>query len=640
MPEADQQYKGTDRQAYLDYTERDISPAADLALVRRCNRRIQRASRLLSIERRKADAAEIEQYLAPRIEYRHRDKRGKIEFRYMPYLLPIMEDAIGRALPGLPAPSIEDRNEQVMGFADTVRALVSYTFSAPRCQVLSAAQDAMWDDARWGMAVLKTTWRTTLEPREPSRVTDDDQIAQEAAKAQTENDSIAGARIADSDNHEVHLPIHANYMESLPPDHPDWQYLDLHMRAHAAERVAVTHEWPVVETISPDRFVYDPDVPWDRRTWEAELRSVKLKTLFDLKYRNLNTANLPIEIKPEEKHPSWEDMTVQVWEFHEIDTGQLYVIPVNGREDGLPLYKGPWEWGEVDIYIPVVTRPYKSGRSHMHGAATAALCVPILERLADIDYAIDRHVFEHSNYKQVAPKGTADSLKAGLNDPNQRFVEASPEAALGMKEYKPPPLPTPVLEQHEREMNKLRKITGGDPQDTGEDHTHAITASESLRRAAQSDRRTKRNQEIMGKALAHIARNFIRLYKMFATQNIALRVVTEVGPEYLALDPSDIPEDIDMYVDLRGESDEARAIEYQIVREAFEFATKMAYPLDVIEAVEYAMRRGGVRRPERFRMPETPTPVVEGEQGSMPQTIPISAYQGGAQTPVQAGAIS
>jgi len=554
----------------------------------------------------------------------------------MPYLLPIMEDAVDRAIPSLPTPSIEDRNEQVMGFADNVRALVSYAFSAPRCGVFDAAQDSLWEDYRWGMAVLKTTWRNELKERAQSRVTDDDQIAMEAAKAQEENENIMDARIADSDNHLVHLQIHSGMASMLAPGDPNIDYAELHMRSHNAEMVAITDEYPVVEVTRTDRYVYDPDVPFRRKTWEAEKRSVKLKTLFDLRYKNLNVANLPIEDKDGEQHQSWEDMTVQVWEFHDIDAKMLIVIPVNGREDGLPLYKGPWEWGDIDVYVPVVSRPYASSKRRTHGIATGALCMPILERLADIDFAIDRHIYEHSNYKDIVPTGTAKELKAGLNDPNTRFIEVSPELILGMKEYAPPPLPADDLEQHDRLMNRLRKLTGGDAQDTGEDHTHEISATESIRRSAQADRRTRKNQETMGKVLAHVARNFIKLYKMFATQDISLRVVTEFGPDYIALDPSDIPDDIDLYVDLRGESDDTRATEYQISRGWMEFASQMGYPLDVMEATEHVGRRAGIRRPERFRLPETPTPLVEGEAEG--QTIPIGPYQAGQQqTPVQTG---
>lgn len=639
MVDGDDQLRGTKRGGYTDDIDKDIKPDSDLALHRRCHRRIVRAQKRLSLERRHADAVAVDQYLNPNTENRHRKSRGNIEFRYMPYLLPIMEDAAGRAVPGLPTPSVEDRNEQVFGFTDKIRALVSYVFAAPQCGAYDALLDGFWEDYRWGMAVLKTTWRNELRQRPRSRVTDDDHIAQEAAKAQEENQDILSARISDSDDHELHIQIHASLAEQMDPESPDSDYLAIHIRAHNAEMVAITREWPTVEVLRTQDYVYDTDVAWNRRTWEAELRSVRIKTLFALNYKNLNVQNLPWEDKPDEMHQSWEDMTVQVWEFHDITNNMLYVLPVNKQEDGLPLYKGPWEWGDIDVYIPIVTRPYKSRKNRTHGIATAVLCMPILERLADIDFAIDRHIAEHSNYKDFVPDGSKDQIKRDLNDPNTRFVEVSREfLAIGPKPYAPPPLPDPVLEQHEREVQKLRKITGSDPQDTGEDHASAITATESMHRSASADRRTKQNRKSLGVAAAHIARNFIALYKMFATQNISLRVVTELGPDYISLDPSDIPDNIDLYIDLAGESDDAKAMEYQVSREAMEFATQMGYPLNVTEGVEYVMRRANIRRPERFRMPETATPLVEG--GGEGQTIPIGPYQTAQQNmPVDAGAV-
>jgi hypothetical protein len=619
-----------------DYADTDLDPKSDLARVRMINRRIKRGAERLGLDVRRDKAVEGECYLSPDIRVVDEEKAKKepkpgTGRAYMPYLLPILEDAAERTIPGLPTPTIEDRNQVVQDFADRARQIIDYAFSAPACQVRQSMEDGLWEDARWGVGIVKTTWRTKLEDAEPQRTTDENAIASEVAHAQTENDMPMDARITDGDLHHVHIQEHGKGLMNLAPDDPDWDLLDAHIRAHSAEMVAISREWPQADVLRTEWYVYDDEVPWPRRGWEAEKRSHKIKTMFKLGYKNLNPVNLPPEVKPGDPPMAWEDMTAQVWEYHDRDTGDFWVIPVNGSEDGLPLFKGTWEWGPLDIYIPLVTRPFTSSSRQMYGKSTVSMCIPILERLAMLDYYTDRHIWDHPNYTMFVPTGTSKDIKRDMNDPHKRFVEVPPEGLVGMKEFKPPSLPDANLQQREMLFDDLRKITGGDPQDTGEAHPHSITAHESARRASSADNRTRKNQRQVGDVLEAVAKNFLGLYKQFATKSLMVRTVGPEGVQFLTVDPSDLPDEMDLYIDMVNEGDDARANRYATMADWGDKAMALGYPLDGVEFAESMARVAGMPRPDRYRS-EMP---VMGEGMNTPavgQQPTLSLFEGSANT--------
>ena len=80
MSDADQQYKGNNRQKYDEFLDTSIPAKSDLALVRRCNRRIKRALAVLDMERRRDDAKKLDAYLDPPKVGDQRDDRGKVKF--------------------------------------------------------------------------------------------------------------------------------------------------------------------------------------------------------------------------------------------------------------------------------------------------------------------------------------------------------------------------------------------------------------------------------------------------------------------------------------------------------------------------------------------------------------------------------
>lgn len=593
--------------------------------------RIRRAQEILRLGRREEVAEKVEVYLTG--EQEPVFSGGTIKKFYQPYLYPFLKDAFSRSVQALPPPQVEADDETTDAFADRARQVLAVAFRDKRVNVKNACLDALWADASWGAAYFKVTWRLRYTDAQPDQTTDTEIVALQVTDAQAENDDPAAARISDADVHDIHIRIHTRRLDQMVPADPMYPVLAMHVQAHQAESLQILHEYPHVEVLQANRYVYDPDKPWHERDWEAEKRSRKISVLRDMGMNNLNPENLPPEEKPAERQKmAYEDMTALVWEIHDRRTGEWFIIPAK-KQDAVFLHKGEWPWkgqrGDIDIYVPFVALPWRTQDAQLDGIPIAALCMGVLDQLAVIDAAIQRHVQEHLNYKMIVPEGHSKALKGGLNDPNQRFVDAPVEAIIGMKEYAPPPIPAPVLEARELCLQMLRNLTGGDPQDTGGSHDHQISATESSRRADMSDTRINDKQDSLGECLEGIGRIILALTKVFRVKTIPVRIVDAEGTTFTPVDPTDLPSDVDLSVDLRSESDEARAMEYAAVKDWGEWAHALGYPVaGNMEFIEYAARRAGIRRPERFReaMQKMAQPPPDGGMG----TAPVESYaQGG-----------
>jgi hypothetical protein len=592
--------------------------------------RIKRAQALLRLAERAAIAEKIKEYMVGKAPEYHGGKT--LQKFYQPYLYPILKDAFSRTVQAIPAPAVEADDETTDAFADRARSVLAVAFRDRRVNIRNACTDALWGDASWGAAFFKVTWRLSYTDAQPEHVTDEEIVSLQVTDAQMENADPQSAMLADADIHAIHMKVHAQHLDTMLPEDPMYGVLSAHMQAHRAESLQILHEHPYVEVLRADRYVYDPDKPWHERDWEAELRSRRISTLRDMGMKNLNPENLPPEEKPgEQREVPYEDMTALVWEIHDRRTGQWFIIPAK-THDGLFLHKGEWPWkgqrGDIDIYVPFVAQPWQMGTTQLDGIPVAALCMHVLDQLAVIDAAIARHVEEHLDYKWFVPQGFSKELKRDLNDPNKKFIEVGPEAMAGMKEYAPPPIPAPLLEARELHLQMLRNLTGGDPQDTGGDHSHQISATESARRSDMADQRIVDKQESLGDCLGEVAKIILALTKAFKVKAIATRTVGAAGTTFETVDPSDLPSDIDVTVDLRAETESARAMEYAAVKDWGEFALAMQYPLmGNSEFVEYAGRKAGIRRPERFReamaMPMG-QPMDEGMRA-----IPFDSYAQG-----------
>ena len=595
MATGERELRGNHPEQYKEIASPDNPvPKTDRERVIVWKQRLDRAAEVLRLDDRAAAAAEGNEYLGNAKEVK--DGKGK---SYMPYLFPLLEDLFRRTLPSMPAPRVEERNEAVEGFSDRVRELLNWATHAPHVGLVKAAKDVQWDEARYGVGFFKTVWRIKYDLAEPARVTDPAQLQPDIEHAMEENLDPTAARIADGDIHYLHARIHTDALaEIVEPDRAET--LQGHIKAHEAEMVAVRREYPLIQRVSPLRYTYDTDVPWPDRAWEAELRSVRIKDLLAWGYKNINPQNLPVERKPGEKYLNYEDMTAQVVDIHDRLNGKRYVIPHNKQPDGEFLFKGDWPYPKVDIYVPVVFHPWEA--EQLDGAPLVSLCIPTLERLATVDFHIDRHIREHADYKLLYPDGTLDDKKISqLSDPNKRAIGLPPEAVLGIKEKKPPPLPDALLQRWERLMEHLRRIIGSDSQDQGAPHPHQMTAQESARRGQSSDNRTDDRQDVMADAVAQLCRNIAALYRHFATKNQMVRTLGVEGVLYLEVDPSDIPEDLDLFVDLRGESDDAKSMAFERASHWWDKAVASGYPADVVNFMEYFARLGGIQRPEQFR---------------------------------------
>ena len=350
---------------------------------------------------------------------------------------------------------------------------------------------------------------------------------------------------------------------------------------------------------------------------------MRIKELIDMGCKNVNPHNVPIESKEREGgEVPFEDRTATVYEIHDIDNDEWLIISKSGPRDGQFLWKQPWPYKGVDIYRPLVFR--HRGDDGVHGAATIDMCLGVIERLAHIDYQIDRHVREHADYKLGGPGSANDpKIKAGLKNPEQRFVFAgSPESWQSMKEIKPPPIPDTLLAQWQRLFMQLRHIIGSDVQDTGAPNPHQISATESAHRGGAREERKADRQEIMGEFLAWVARNFLLLYKKFATQSVLVRVMGEMGPQYKQINPADVPGDIDIYLDIQGEAQDAKAERTQAAMIYRDWRVQMAaiLPTNWVALDHWFARELGIRHSESFDGKE-PMPLPMGQEeepGGMP----------------------
>jgi hypothetical protein len=588
--------------------------------VRMWRGRIDRAYRELAIEDRIKEAEAADFYLNLTTETEDKDRL------YVPYLRSHLNDMHRRTLPAIPTPWIESRDESADSLEDTVRAIVDRDFTSSRCGVKRTVRKLMWDDDRFGIAIGKTVWRLEVKSAEIDPTRDETKIALEIDKATAENDAPLAALVNEQDLHDVHLRIHGEKMDALP-GYVDWPLYE-HIQQHRAMTQVLVSEGPVLERVPAERFVYDTDVPWEERGWEAELRTLGIQDMLDMGYRNVNPGNCPSQDLGDGANV-YEDMTALVWLIHDRKDGKEYVISAQGPRDGYFLHKGPWTYGDIDIYQKLVFGECQP--QHSHGVPVIRDCLPILDDLAFIEFHIKRHVENHSDYKLGGPKSAGDpAIKAGLKDPNRRFVfEGSPESWAMMKEIKPPPIPDTLLQHKAERLSDLRRATATDAQDVGASNPHQITATESANRGVARDDRKRDRQEIVSDFLSAVALNFLRLRKKFGEHSISIRVLGNQGASFDQIDPASIPTDIEVLFDVRGQTDEARQAQAAAWSQYFEARSKLGQMVgtDWTETIEDFARALGIRRPEKHRgqlQPTMPSGLPQGQTLQFPgqQALP------------------
>ncbi len=604
-----------------DYKELAPETEAEYELVRMWRQRIAREQQFLNLAERIEAAKVGDEYLSGK-------KVTKNARRiYVNYLASHIKDQHSRTLPSVPTPRVEAQSDLSADSEEQVRELISRGFKSNKSKVKATAKQLQWDDARFGIAVGKTTWKMDYEPSTPATTTDPQQIALEIERAEEENLEPSAAVITEEDLDDVHARIHMEALREMLPGSDESWVLHEHSQEHLDRMITVTKEWPQLDRVPVDRFVYDTDVPWDDRAWECEKRSTRIQELLDRGYRNINEQNLPPEVQ-DGGSLSYEEMTASVWEIHDRRNDRFLVIPADGGQDGLFLHKSKWVYqdsdGAMDIYLPIVFEP--DNPQQTHGQSTIQRCIPILDRLAVIDFYIERHVENHSNYRMGGPAScNEEGIKAAFNDQNRKtlFV-GSPESWALMKEIQPPPIPPTLLEARTMWLSELRRATGTDAQDTGASNPHAITATESSNRSEARIQRKTDRQEIMGDFLGQVAINFLRLYRTFATLGIRVRLPGQmVEPDFPTIDPRNIPGDLDVFFDVAGETDEAKQERIIAAKEYKDFKLSMGdfVPTNWPKFDEWYGRQLGVKRPEQFRLeqPQGVDPTM-APTGTLPNT--------------------
>ena len=585
----------------VEAVEQYESNSADLSTeqdeVRAWRRYILRAETLLELESRAAEAHKGKMYLKGQAE----DAKG--ERIYLRYLPPLIEAMHRKTLPSIPDVSVTPKTESAAANSDKYAEFINQVMGMQCVDLRGKVKELQQDDDGWGVGFVRVKWKSyPTYPDAPAA--DVETLAVQTQRAMDENLDPAQMRVSDTDHDHAHIQVHNDAIGELVsagmgPGNEHHDALVAHRDQHMQRIRVITKEHCVLERIRPSDFVYDVDMPWMSRSWDAQRKSVRIKTLMDQGYKNVNEENCPAE-ELEGANPTdiaWEDKNVRVWEIHDIDRNERLVISADGPEDGFFLDRDEWTYPEIDTVLPLTYR--KHDPDQLHGLSTLGMAVPILDELAYVDFHIRRHVRTHSGYK-IMGWDEGGKVKAGLNNPDQRFVDTPP----GYKpfEYKPPPIPETLQLQRSSLLNELRKVIGADAQNTGGDTAHAITATESGVRARSHDESTEERQDITAEFLGRVAMVMVALYRKHATMQVGLRMVGDSGPQFASVNPADIPNDLELLFDVRGLTDAARQEgTIQATQLWNVMAANQQYPADWVKLTEYVMRKLGVKQPEQFR---------------------------------------
>ncbi len=567
-------------------------------LVRKWRLQLDRAIGLLNLNKRAVTVAAGDKYIDGT------KKAKKDKGIYLRYALPLLEDMHRRTLPRIPTPNIKARNQRAEDSIDVLRELCDVLMNTTYSRVLATAEEAQWDDSRAGVGFVRVGWETVTSPRDPQMPSDVEQIEKEIQEAQIESMDPLSATLAIDDIHEIHAQIHNQVLFTLDPFSQEYWALANHAGEHDSASVEVRSERMKLHRVPWYLFVYDPDLPWVERTWEAEAKSRKVQKLLDSGYRNINPENCTAEVKPGQDALPYEQSSVRVWEIHDKLTNELIVISRDGPTDGEPLFKGKWPYGEIDIYYPVIMR--KALPEQSYGEATLQVCIPILNELATVDFYIQRHVRTHASTKTPIPKSDliAAETKSALKNDDMMFVPISDKVSAmgGLKPLTPPPIPQTLLEYRNMLLSELRRVTGADAQDTGVSNPHKVTAQESSHREGVREEKKTDRQDIMGDMLAWCCRTFLAMYKKFGTLAITVRTYGPEGVEYHRVVPDDLPEGIDISFDIKGETEEAKANKI-VAWQSYEQLLMSIEPFSPSNWTEVRKAIGlayGISRPERF----------------------------------------
>lgn len=586
--------------------------------------RIKRAQvRLHHKDRVKAALAADKFLFANPYETADEKDKNKIHINYM---LPILEQAFSQSIPRIAPPTVTPNSGAPEGLEEKARQFIRAKFREAEVVLRDRAEDIQWDDAKYGEFIVKTQWLIDSHAANPTQQHDRDLLAGSIQDAMEENLDPEAATISKADIDVAHLDTHGDGFAAHRDNPAALAALELHIAAHEARLTTITVEGAELVRIPVIDYVYDTDVPWPKRTWEAERVQMRVAELRRKGFKNITPANLMPEDKDHQTNDEpFEDIVVNVWHVHDRDTDKWFTF---GEKQGQEtkskfLRKEKWPYG-TDIYFRKGFRKFSPDA--LYGAATMSEVMPILNELAIVDFQIRRHVLAHPLPKIGVPKmAGASKVKASIKDPDQMFFEIPKEMAAlgGVTIFQTPPIPETLRERRATLIAELQRQAQSDAQDIGVPNPHKITAQESGRRESVSERKSMSRQKVISEMLTWYARTLMKLHRKFATMTTGIKVRTSDGQEFVEIDPRELPPAFDIYVTVDSKTDEEKALHVEMTFTVANFLLGGEGAVSIDEVNEYVLEQTSWPDYERFRIqgqsagPEN-VQATMGQQASLP----------------------
>ncbi len=626
------------RESQGDYKRRSLPEKTRAQRTFMWRKRIEQSKVDLMIPARVQNAREADRFLGGNKSV---PKRGRGGTRvYLNYALPLLEELHRGSIPSIPAPTVEARTEAAAG-KDNIREqstqrFLNFIFDKNDVEILKALNSIQWDDDKMGASILRVDWQQQTVDADPTSEIAQENVDIQVRRAAEENLDVTKQVITDSDLDVVHIPQHQKFLATLDPASDQYRGLDQHIREHTTRLSVVTQEGVRVSRVRNDRYFYDQYHGWESRGWEAELKFARAKFLIDNGYKNVTPDNAPPRQSNEgidgqgglvtnrqigDGEIAYEDRTIAIYEIHDRLNKREIVLAADGPEDGRPLMERPWRYGELDIYK---LKPFHSFEPTLSwGEPLMHVMNPILNELALVDYYIQRHVQNHPVPKLlVTGNSSANKIKKALRDPNQSMVEIPIEAGKPTV-FDPPAIPQTLLAYRDSLINELRRAVGLDSQDVGAERPGQITATESFARSQAGAGRIEDRQKVIAEFLSWIGEMSLKLYKDFAMMATEISVNTDIGQEWITIEPRDLPVDIGISFEIESVTDRGRAENLARVNQVIAIVRGSLVPHDDEELTSWALKEMGVKRSERFRArgrvgPENvmETPGQPGIEGS------------------------
>lgn len=558
---------------------------------------------------------------------------GELDLKYG---LPILEQSFARAAQKVTPPTVIADADVTEVWEEMIRRFLAMQFRIGKRALKRLGIDVQWDDAGYGNFVAKAEWSMSLMQRDPEAEMDIDLRAMQIERAMGENADPHAAKIATDDAHLEHLSEHVPYLSAVAADEDMTDALEAHIRDHQAQLTVTISEGVKPRRVNPAQYVYDPDNPWEDRAWEAELETVRV---LDLKaphsgYRNITSKILQPYI-PSEKGDSTgfagkmpaETLYVNVWHIHDRRENKLYTIADKDAAGGDDKFLRKREWPfPCDIYYLDRFRPFSADLTY--GEATLLSLQPILRELAVVQFHINRHVQNHSTSKFFAVGGAgASALKGAVKNPDQWWVEGSPEQISLVKWMQPPPIPETLLRREAELINEIYRQVQADAQDIGAPHAHQMTAQESGRREFTAETRVASRQQVIADMFTWYARTLLKMYKAFATMEVPVNITTPSGEAVEKMDPAEIPDAFEIYVDVNVESDQLKALKLEGFLKYYELWKLSQQPMDDRQALAdmgqllgvdaSRWRAKGEAGPDNVETPPGPSGSLPGDRPAM-----------------------